>query len=831
MAAPVFAEIILPLSIERKLTYRVPEEWVPDLKVGKRVIVPVGRNKLYSGLVFAIHDRVPEIGQVKEIHTILDDQPIVHERLFTFWEWICRYYMCFPGDVMNAAIPSSLRLQSETTIVLKDPKLDDRPDWLDQDEEFIIDLLLDRESVTVQDIQRVFPGKSAQKKLKRLLEQDIVVVSEEIGERFKPLTEVRIRLSSCYQDEKELELLFSQLEQDNRKRKQLDALLFFMKVLFDDKSKDYVRKRDLTKQDDLSASSIQTLIRNGVLEEYEAVIDRIAYSGEPTVPVFPLSDSQQEALLAIKEEWQTKDTVLLHGVTSSGKTEIYLHLIEEALARGEQVLYLLPEIALTTQIIQRLRKHLGDRVGVYHSRYSGNERVEIWNQVLNFGSTIENNSRAQVILGARSALFLPYSNLGLVIVDEEHDSSYKQQDPAPRYHARDSAGMLARTFGAKVLLGSATPSLESYANARNGRYGLVTLKERFGGIKLPEIIVTDIREAARKKMMKSHFSPVMMDAVSAAFANKEQVILFQNRRGFSSFLECRQCSWIPHCKNCSVTLTYHKFSRQLKCHYCGYAQETPSSCQQCGDAQLLVRGFGTEKIEEEIGVYFPEHQIARLDLDTAGSKSSYQRILSDFEEQRIDLLVGTQMVSKGLDFEHVSTVGILDADQLLNFPDFRAHERSFQLMAQVSGRSGRKNKRGKVIIQTRQPDHWVIRDVVNNNYESFFFREMEDRRNFGYPPHSRLIDLRIRHKEEVLVHEAAGRLAVLLRNRLGSRIHGPHIPLVPRVRNQYYRTILVNMPKDESSSAIKLQLKETILQFQADRKFSPVQIIPDVDPM
>lgn len=831
MAAPVFADIVLPLAIERKLTYRVPPEWVSELQVGKRVIVPVGRNKLYSGLVFSIHELPPPFDQVKSIHTVLDEQPIVHPKQFEFWEWITRYYLCNPGDVMNAAIPSALRLQSETTIVLQEGNLEERPEWLDEDEEFILDLLLDRKSVTVQDIQRVFPGKSAQKKLKRLLEQGVVAVSEEIGERFKPLKETRVRISTAYKSDLALERLFAQLEQDNRKRKQLEALLFFMKVLFDDKSKDYVRKRDLVRQDELSTSAIQTLIRNGILEEYEEVIDRIGYSGEPVVSVATLSVSQQTAFDTIKQQWETKDTVLLHGVTSSGKTEIYLHLIEEAIARGEQVLYLLPEIALTTQIIQRLRKHLGDRVGIYHSRYSGNERVEVWNQVLNFSAADGRKPRGQVILGARSALFLPYSKLGLVIVDEEHDSSYKQQDPAPRYHARDSAAMLARSFGAKVILGSATPSLETYANARQGRFGLVTLTERFGGIRLPEIIVTDIREAARKKLMKSHFSPVMMDAVSAAFQGKEQVILFQNRRGFSSFLECRQCSWIPHCKNCSVTLTYHKFSRQLKCHYCNYTQDIPSNCQQCGDQQLVVRGFGTEKIEEEIGIYFPENTIARLDLDTAGSKSSYQRILSDFEEQRIDLLVGTQMVSKGLDFEHVSTVGILDADQLLNFPDFRAHERSFQLMAQVSGRSGRKNKRGKVIIQTRQPDHWVIRDVVNNNYEAFFQREMEDRRNFGYPPHSRLIDFRLRHKEEELVHEAAARFAVLLRNRLGQRIHGPHIPLVPRVRNQYYRNILVNIPKEESTSAIKQVLKETILQFHADRKFAPVQVIPDVDPM
>ncbi|MFM2135153.1 MAG: hypothetical protein RL021_553, partial [Bacteroidota bacterium] len=669
------------------------------------------------------------------------------------------------------------------------------------------------------------------KRLKRLIERGCILVSEEIGERYKPLKEVRIRISDPYRTDEALEVLFRQFENDARKRKQSDAMMLFLKLLYDDRSKDYVRKRSLTAVEDVSVSAIQTLIRNGILEEFEAVIDRIVPGDGELLPLVTLTPSQQKAHDEITAAWQQQDTVLLHGVTSSGKTEIYLHLIEAALARGEQVLYLLPEIALTTQIIQRLRKYLGDRVGVYHSKYTSNERVEIWNRVLGFRAEEPGKQRSQVVLGARSSLFLPFSRLGLVIVDEEHDSSYKQFDPAPRYNARDAAIVLARQSGAKVLLGSATPAVETFYNARRGRYGLVTLTERFGGVLMPEIVVTDIKDASRKKLMKSHFSPVLLDAVKKALEAKEQVILFQNRRGFSSFLECKQCGWIPHCRNCSVTLTYHKFSRQLRCHYCNYVQEVPASCQQCSEPQLTVRGFGTEKIEEEIGIFFPDHRVERLDLDTAHTRSSFQRILAEFEEGRIDILVGTQMVSKGLDFEHVSTVGVLDADQLINFPDFRSHERGFQLMAQVSGRSGRKKKQGKVIIQTRQPGHWVIDDVVRNDYPSFFHRELEDRRKFGYPPHARLIELTLKHTDEQVVYEAAVALCTMLRNKFGSRVHGPHIPLVSRVRNRYLCGILIQVPLGQSPAPDKAFLLSSIARLNQDPRWSNVQVVPDVDPV
>ena len=831
MTVQLFADVLLPLAIERMLTYRIPKELQEQATVGKRVVVAIGRSKLYSGIIYRIHDQVPDFKDVKEVQAVLDERPIVFPAQLEFWDWLTNYYMCQYGDVMNAAIPSAFRLQSETNLVLHSDFKEEFPEDLNADEEVIYNLLLERDSISVQDIQRIFPGNAAQKKLKRLVERGIVIMSEELGERYKPLKEIRIQLSDTYQKESSLETLFLQLEQDTRKHKQLETLLSFLQFLYNDKSKKYVRKKDLTRSDKVSTSSIQTLIRNGILTEFEVVVDRLQQEDIDLSAMPELTKVQQQSLNEIRSSWKKLDTVLLHGVTSSGKTELYIRLIQETIERGEQVLYLLPEIALTTQIIQRLRKYFGHQVGVYHSRYSSNERVEVWNQVLDFYGNPSEPVKSQIVLGARSALFLPFTKLGLVIIDEEHDSSYKQQDPAPRYHARDASMMLARQQGAKVLLGSATPSLESYFNAKQGKYGLVKLNERYGGTALPEIIIADIKEATRKRLMKSHFSPDLLEAVKMAIDSKEQVILFQNRRGFSPYLECKMCDWIPHCRNCSVTLTYHKATNQLKCHYCGFVQQIPSACQQCGDPQISIKGFGTEKIEEEIGIFFPDLIAGRLDLDTANTRTSFQRILSDFDEGRISILVGTQMVSKGLDFGNVSLVGVLDADQMINFPDFRAHERSFQLMSQVSGRSGRRDKRGKVIIQTRQPHHWVIRDVVKHDYESFYIREIEDRSHFGYPPFSRLITLTFRHKDENEVHEVAMEFSKKLKLVLGDRIHGPHIPLVNRIRNKYLRIILIKIPKNESAAMVKQLLSSMIINFKQQQNHSSFQIVPDVDPV
>ncbi|MFM8432799.1 MAG: primosomal protein N', partial [Bacteroidota bacterium] len=822
MSGHLFADVILPVAIDRRLTYRIPLEMLPHLSEGMRVVAPLGRSKLYSGIVYRIHSTPPDTGKVKDLITVLDETPIVAKTQFDFWDWIADYYLCSPGDVMNCAIPSGLRLQSETFVALHE-NFNLEAEILDEYEEGICALLSSKGSASVEDIQKLFPGIAAQKRLKRLLDKGIVLVSEEITERYRPLQEARLRLKDGFKDDKKLESVFNKLESDTRKHKQLDALMRFLQLSYDEGCDGSVKKKDLLRNEIVSSSSVQSLVKAGILEEFTVHVDRLPFDEVDVEELSALSDIQSKALGQIKHSWNSHDTVLLHGVTSSGKTEIYLHLIMDAVNRGKQVLYLLPEIALTSQIIRRLRRFLGNQVGVYHSKFTSNERVELWNRISSHGKDGLPSSPL-VILGARSALFLPFKDLGLVIVDEEHDASYKQMDPAPRYNARDAAIMLARQQGAKVVLGSATPSVESYFNAEQGRFGLVQLTERYGGILLPEIVLSDIREATRKKLMQSHFSPLILDSIRHALESKEQVILFQNRRGFSPYLECRTCNWIPHCRNCSVTLTYHKQSKQMKCHYCGYAEPVATSCPQCGEPDVAVKGFGTEKVEEEIGVFFPEHSIARLDLDTARTRTSFHRIISDFEEGAVDVLVGTQMVSKGLDFDHVSTVCILDADQSLNFPDFRAHERSFQLLAQVSGRSGRKNKRGKVIIQTRQPDHWVLRDVIENDFKAFYERDLLERKQFGYPPHSRLIELTIRHRDETMVHEASSAFADMLKIRLGNRVFGPHIPLVSRIRNYHMRNILLRISRDEQVAEVKRLLKETIRAFVATGDWTGVQI-------
>ncbi len=827
--AEIFVDVLLPLAVNNLFTYRVPENFIGEIAIGKRVIVPFGKQKIYSALIKRIHNLRPGTGEMKEIQSVLDEHPVVNDQQFRLWEWMSAYYMCTEGEVMNCALPASLKLQSET-MVMAASGFDPEKTVLTESEEIILEALKEKNEMSVAEIEKLLKKTNVHQVLKRALERDLILMTEEISQRYKPRKETHIRFASAYKEESALENLFRELEQNSRKTKQLETLMVFMKYLFDDADRSSVKKSVLLNYKDVSKSSVESLISNGILVEFDVIVDRIPLPGNKLIKPLTLSESQQKALEELKNAYKEHDVALLQGVTSSGKTEVYIHLIEETIREGRQVLYLLPEIALTTQLIIRLQKYFGDKVGVYHSKYSSNERVEVWNHVLNFSPSMQHN-RSQIVLGARSALFLPFSNLGLVIVDEEHDQSYKQQDPAPRYNGRDTAILLAKNHKAKTLLGSATPSLESYLNAESKRFGLVKLTERYGGIQMPEIIVADVKESKRKKLMKSHFTPELIQSIQEALSNKEQVILFQNRRGFSNYLECRNCNFIPHCKNCSVTLTYHKQSHILKCHYCGFVENVPSACSNCGDFHVEVKGFGTEKIEEEIALFFPEARIARMDLDTTRTKASLQKIIADFEDRRIDILVGTQMVTKGLDFDNITTVGIINADQLLNFPDFRSFERSYQLMAQVSGRSGRKQKRGRVIIQTQQPGHWVIADVVANDYEGFYKRDLIERLQFEYPPHSRLIELTLRHKDNDLAGEAAQILAELLQKKLGSRILGPHIPLVSRIRNLYYRNIIVKIERKASSTEAKRVIKDCINDFYKDRSFLSVQILADVDPL
>ncbi len=818
----------MPIPFGSLFTYKVPDELISEVLPGKRVIVPFGRQKVYSALIKNILHEHANPDSLKEIQSVLDDAPLVNDFQLKLWEWMSEYYMCSQGEVMNSALPSALKLASETKVMLS-ADADLESEDLTSNEEILVSALSKNHEMTIEEIAGLLKKTSVHQILKKAVEKKLIVISEEINARYKPKLEARLRLAENYKSDVEMENLFQQLEEDSRKKKQQEVLMIFLKFLFDEQNRESVKKSLILSYPEISKSSLQTLISNGILVEYHVQIDRIPDASDDVIPPASLSTIQQTALQEIQTSFEKHDVTLLHGVTSSGKTELYIHLIEEAVKQGKQVLYLLPEIALTTQIITRLQKHFGKSVGVYHSRYTGNERVEVWNHVLNFNPKVK-GKHSQIILGARSALFLPYSNLGLIIVDEEHDSSYKQNDPAPRYNGRDTAMVLAKIHGAKTLLGSATPALESYYNAEHDRYGKVELNERHGGVEMPEIVVADMAEARKKKLMKSIFTPVLLESIRLALQNKEQVILFQNRRGFSPFIECRQCNWIPHCKNCSVTLTYHKNSKALKCHYCGYLENLPAFCPNCSDYHLQEKGFGTEKIEEEIAIFFPEARIARMDLDATRTRSSFMKIITEFEDRQIDILVGTQMVTKGLDFDNVSTVGIINADQLLNFPDFRAFERSFQLMLQVSGRSGRKLKRGRVIIQTTQPDHWVITEVVRNNYKGFYVRDLHERNRFGYPPHSRLIEINMRHKELELIQDASNYFGVLLRESLGPRVIGPNLPMVSRIRNQYYRSFIIKVERGVSVVEVKKMIKVAMTRFFSDKLYHGVQIIPDVDP-
>ncbi len=841
--ATYFVDVILPLSVPNLYTYRVPFEWAESIAIGKRVVVQFGKGKLYSALVRRIHEIPPKQYVAKYIDSILDDHPIVNQKQFELWEWMCSYYMCNIGDVMVAALPGGLRLSSETKVVLNQTYKERLLKTELTDKEFLIlDALEIRQVLTLNDVSDIIEQKIVYPIIKSLIEKGVVLIQEELKEKFKPKIESFVRITDYADDEENLKTFFVALEK--KAPKQLDVVMTYITL-----SKRYskerveVRKSDILKVIEGGEAALKSLIKKNVFELYEREVGRLA-SFENENRISNLNEEQQTILDSINAQFgrtenvsgqPVKDVVLLHGVTSSGKTEIYVKLIEQAIAEGKQVLYLLPEIALTTQIINRLRKYFGDMVGVYHSKFNGNERVEVWNNVLGRSLDIEKNatefSNFKLVIGARSALFLPFSNLGLVIVDEEHDTSYKQYDPSPRYNARDAAIYLAHIHKAKTLLGSATPCIESYYNAQDGKYGFAELTKRFGGVQMPEILIADVKEATRKKQMKSHFSPLLLDTITLALDKKEQVILFQNRRGFAPQLECNICAWIPQCANCDVSLTYHKVSNQLRCHYCGYSIKPPTKCAACGDTDLKMKGFGTEKIEEELSIFYPKARISRMDLDTTRSKFAHQHIIQDFEEGNIDILVGTQMVTKGLDFDNVSMVGILNADSMLNFPDFRSFERSFQLMAQVSGRAGRKSKRGKVIIQTQNPEHSIIQEVIANDFASMYTNQLMDRKNFNYPPYFRLIEVTVIHKDVDMVNASSKYLADALKKHFAKRVLGPEFPLVSRVRNLYHKNILLKIERDASVGQVKKILSELLMKFKSSADYKSVRVQIDVDPM
>lgn len=815
-----FVDVLLPLHLPDTYTYRVPYDYNDFIKVGQRVVVQFGSKRLYSAIVRRVHENVPSY-TTKYVLSILDLEPIVTERQLLFWEWMASYYMCYPGDIMAVAIPSAFRLSSESYIVVH-PDFAGEYNDLSEDEIKVLDVLSRKERLEISEVVEITGYQKIMPLIKTMIEKHIILMDEELHQRYTPRRSIWLTLNEKYKDEAELKQLFDTLEKKSVNHKQMLALMHFMQLSgFGTKD---VKKKELTDNKDLSASAIETLIKKEVLvqmqreesrlEEYESTID---------VGSITLNGEQQQAFDTI--EASQKAVNLLFGVTSSGKTEVYIRLIDQMLKDGKQVLMLLPEIALTAQVINRLRKYFGGAVGVYHSRFSTQERAEVWLRTMD-----KSESGYKLLLGARSALFLPFHNLGLVIVDEEHDSSYKQNDPAPRYNGRDCAIYLAHTWCAKTVLGSATPSVESYFNAQSGKYGYAELQHRFGGIEMPEVLCVDMKDAQRKREVQMNFSKFLLDHIHEALQRKEQVILFQNRRGFSLRLECDVCHWIPQCKHCDVSLVYHKASNSLRCHYCGYSIPVPQECPACHSTTLKMKGFGTERIEDDLAILVPEARIARMDLDSTSQKKRYVEILNDFDDHKIDILVGTQMVTKGLDFDNVSVVGILSADNLISFPDFRAYERSFQQMTQVSGRAGRRGKQGKVIIQTYQPYHQAIRDAMENNYISMYNSQIVERRVFKYPPYYKLIVITIKHLKEDVTNDVAALYAVRLREQFAERVMGPEYPSVARIRNQYLKRIMVRFAVGEAineGKRIMLRIADEILK---DKAFARVQIVFDVDP-
>ena len=740
-------------------TYSVPSSLEEQVQRGVRVLVPLGRNKTYVGIVSEKHHRAPEGYQTKDILQVLDVTPILLDSQLRLWHWIADYYMSPIGEVYKAALPSGLKAE----------------------------------------------------------------------DGFRPKTETYITWTPQFRNEQTLHVALNML---HRADKQLAALIDYLALSHWDSVEGSVCREtvvEITRDELLNAGhslpTVNALVKRGLLEVYEREVGRLNHGGEPHLEkIRPLSDVQQDAFNKIQFSFLGKNVTLLHGVTSSGKTEIYIHLIRQALEKKQQVLYLLPEIALTVQIMQRLQHVFGNRLGIYHSKYSDAERVEIWQKQLS-------QNPYDVILGARSAVFLPFQNLGLVIVDEEHETSYKQQDPMPRYHARSTAIVLAQMFGAKTLLGTATPSVETYYNAKTGKYGLVELFQRYKGIELPEIQVVDVKDLQHRKMMNGPFSPYLLNKVRGALEHGEQAILFQNRRGYAPVIECKQCGWVPHCQHCDVSLTLHRNLNQLTCHYCGYTYQVPTECPACGCHELRTKGYGTEKIEAEVQDIFPEARIARMDLDTTRSRSAYERIISDFASGRTNLLIGTQMISKGLDFDKVSVVGILNADSMLNYPDFRAYEHAFMMMAQVSGRAGRKGKRGLVVLQTKSPDLPIIQQVVRNDYAAHYQSLIAERQQFHYPPYYRLVYVYLKHKQDWVVDTAAAEMASRLRQWFGARLLGPDKPAVAKVKSLSIRKLVLKLELGINMGDVRKYLALAQQQMLQDKRYVSLQIYYDVDPL
>mgnify|MGYP001377958637 CR=1 FL=1 len=816
---PNFVDIILPLPLDNRFTYTISEEEAVFLQNGMRVAVPFGKSKVYTGIIAEVHNRAPEVYEAKPINQILDETPLVTQNQLEFWKWIASYYMCTEGEVMRAALPGAFILESEHIVQLQKEAEFNESDLKD-DEFLVVEALQNQSSLKIKEVEALLDKKSVLPILNRLMAKDIVVLSQEIYEQYKPKRVKYIKLHENHESEDAMHQLLDEL---SRAHKQREVVLNYFSLKA--KSLKPINAKELQKISGTTASVLKSLVTKNIFKEYYLNEDRVAFEGEITRSHIEFNEYQLKAFGQIKAAFEEKTVCLLHGVTSSGKTEIYLKLIEEVLNEGKQALYLLPEIALTTQLINRLQAYFGDKVLVFHSKYSMNERVEVYQNVLKAGEG------PKVVIGARSAIFLPFQQLGLIIIDEEHEASFKQYDPAPRYHARDAAVVLANLFKAKTLMGSATPSLESYYNAVHDKYGFAELSRRFGNVMMPEIEIVDIKEKHRKKRMTGHFSDRLLKEIEESLAEGEQVILFQNRRGFSPILECNTCGHSPQCPNCDVSLTYHSHSNQLRCHYCGYHIAMQKRCMACHSDDISTKGFGTEQIETELKALYPDHKIGRMDQDTTRGKHGYEKIITAFEDLEIDILVGTQMLTKGLDFRNVNLVGVMNADNLLNFPDFRAHERSFQLMLQVAGRAGRTKKRGRVLIQSYNPHHQIIQQVSTNDYAGMYKEQLQERYNYKYPPYFRLVRLSLKSRDFSKTNEAADWIAKAMQNVFKQNVLGPEFPPVARIRNEYYKNIMLKIPQNQSLGKTKAVLHKILISFNAISAYRSVRVIVNVDPM
>ena len=810
-----YIDVLLPIAIKQTFTYSISEKEAAFLKQGMRVSVPFGKRKLYAAIVINIHTNSPDLYEAKEIDCILDDKPLVLKTQLALWQWMASYYMCTHGELLKAALPSALLLEGETIITKTETNIVDT-NTLKDDEFLVYEALQFKSSLKIQELTKILGKKTVLPVAYRLLEKKLIVIEEYVVEKYTPKVIKWLRLNSSIKEEQLPELLESL--KNAQKQRELLLQYFTLKAI-----QPKITVKELLDKAKASQASIKGLVQKGIFEIYEEQTDRIDFSKDQLNEKRELNKYQAIAYSEIKKEFEQKNVCLLHGVTSSGKTEIYSKLIKQVLGKNKQVLFLVPEIALTTQLIERLKVFFGSYLVVYHSRFSANERVEAWQRILN------SSDKPLLVIGVRSSVFLPFSNLGLVIVDEEHEQTYKQYEPAPRYHARDTAIVLAHSFKAKVLLGSATPSIETYNNAKKGKYGLVELKKRHQNVQLPDIELIDLQKKYKKREMKGHFSDRLIERIQESLDAGEQVILFQNRRGYSSIQECTTCGTVPQCTQCDVSLTYHKHTKQLRCHYCGYQIAEQIACRACGSTSLTTKGLGTEQVEVELKELFPKVNIARMDQDTTRGKYGHQKIIAQFENQEVSILIGTQMLAKGLDFKNVSLVGVMNADGLLFFPDYRAHERTYQLLSQVSGRSGRSSKRGKVLIQSFNPLHQILQQVSTNNYVEMFEEQLQERRQYKYPPFCKMILFTVRHKDFNKTNEAADWLAKSLKASFKQNVLGPEFPAVSRIRNQYNKNILLKIPLQQNLSDTKSYIMKVLKTFEAIRNYNGVRVIVNVD--